>query len=86
LHDVADVWCLTVPEIGHFCLENGAIVHNSNGADAFRYMSLVVKTELKIDTTASERFAASPQVTGWTLDELFEDYDKHRVRLNEGRI
>jgi len=30
-----DVWDITVPEIGHFSLENGAIVHNS---DAFRYM------------------------------------------------
>lgn len=31
-----EVWCLTVPSVGHFCLENGAVVHNSHGADAYR--------------------------------------------------
>jgi hypothetical protein len=30
-----DVWCLTVPEVEHFSLANGAVVHNC--ADAFRY-------------------------------------------------
>jgi intein/homing endonuclease len=32
-----DVWCLTVPDVGHFSLENGAIVHN---CDAFRYLAM----------------------------------------------
>lgn len=33
-----DVWCLTVPNYGHFSLLNGAIVHNC--ADAFGYFAL----------------------------------------------
>jgi phage terminase large subunit len=37
LKESADVWDITVPNIGHFSLSNGAIVHNS---DAFRYLSL----------------------------------------------
>jgi len=32
----ADVWCMTVPDEAHFCLSDGAIVHNSHGADALR--------------------------------------------------
>lgn len=31
-----NVWCLTVPDGAQFALENGAIVHNSHGSDAFR--------------------------------------------------
>lgn len=33
-----DVWCLTVPNAGHFSLSNGAIVHNC--FDAFNYMGV----------------------------------------------
>ena len=33
LKERADVWCLTVPGLGHFSLANGAVVHN---CDAFR--------------------------------------------------
>jgi hypothetical protein len=34
---LADVWCLTVDDPGHWwCLANGAITHNSHGADAYR--------------------------------------------------
>ena len=36
LNSTSDVWCITVPHIHHYALENGAIVHNSHGADAFR--------------------------------------------------
>ena len=36
LNRSADVWCITVPEVGEYALANGAIVHNSNGSDAFR--------------------------------------------------
>lgn len=43
LHETADVWCLTVPEVGHFSLANGAIVHNSHGADSFRYLAVGIK-------------------------------------------
>jgi hypothetical protein len=35
LREKSDVWCLTVPDVGVFCLANGAVVHNSHGADSF---------------------------------------------------
>jgi intein/homing endonuclease len=38
LNVVDDVYCINVPDIHHFSLSNGAIVHNSNYADSFRYM------------------------------------------------
>ena len=41
LQETADVWCLTVPEAGHFSLANGAIVHN---CDAFRYCAMARQT------------------------------------------
>jgi hypothetical protein len=37
LNETADVWDITVPNVGNFSLANGAIVHNS---DAWRYLSL----------------------------------------------
>lgn len=37
LKEKSDVWDITVPVIGHFSLENGAIVHNS---DAVRYLCI----------------------------------------------
>lgn len=37
----ADVWDITVPDGGEFCLANGAVVHNS---DAFRYLAVGHKT------------------------------------------
>jgi hypothetical protein len=40
LKETADVYDITVPGVGHFSLENGAIVHNS---DAFRYMCIALK-------------------------------------------
>jgi hypothetical protein len=43
LNETADVWCLTVPDVGHFSLANGAVVHNSHFADGFRYLALVAK-------------------------------------------
>ena len=40
LHYEEDVWCMTVPNIEHFSLSNGAIVHNcSHAADSVRYMA-----------------------------------------------
>jgi hypothetical protein len=35
LSELADVYCINVPEAAHFSLENGAIVHNSNYSSAF---------------------------------------------------
>jgi hypothetical protein len=37
LSERADVYCINVPEVGHFSLSNGAIVHNS---DAMRYLAI----------------------------------------------
>lgn len=37
LSEKADVWCINVPDLKHFSLSNGAIVHN---CDAFRYMCI----------------------------------------------
>jgi phage terminase large subunit len=37
LKNKEDVWDITVPNVGHFSLDNGAIVHNS---DAWRYLAL----------------------------------------------
>lgn len=39
LENKQDVWCLTVPDIEHFSLSNGAIVHNCS--DAWRYMAII---------------------------------------------
>lgn len=36
LNEVADVWCINVPDSQEFSLENGAIVHN---CDALRYLA-----------------------------------------------
>jgi len=38
LSERADVWCLTVPDVGCFSLSNGAVVHNC--ADAFGLMAI----------------------------------------------
>lgn len=38
LDEKEDVYCMTVPEAEHFCLENGAIVHNC--MDAYRYLAV----------------------------------------------
>lgn len=35
-----DVYCINVPEVHHFSLQNGAIVHNSHFADAYRYLAV----------------------------------------------
>lgn len=38
-----DVWCLSVPDGNAFSLSNGAIVHNSHGADGFRTLAMALK-------------------------------------------
>ncbi len=40
LDGTEDVWCLTVPDGHAWPLANGAIVHNSHAADAFRYLAV----------------------------------------------
>jgi hypothetical protein len=55
----ADVYCMSVPNVGHFSLSNGAIVHN---CDAWRYLAIaldqrpsatVAPTSRKVLTTTS---------------------------------
>ena len=36
----ADVYCINVPDVHHFSLFNGAIVHNSHAADCMRYLAI----------------------------------------------
>ena len=59
---------------------------SSHGADAFRYLSLVVKTQQKLDLqeTPSRGIAQSElvqklQPKQYTMDELFNDYDNARL-------
>ena len=75
LDETSDVWCLTVPSVGHFCLENGAIVHNSNGADAFRTLAVMhpFNSATNISTTGGSFGAGGvrpgqsrPSPLGWT--------------------
>jgi hypothetical protein len=39
-----DTCCIHVPGVECFALVNGAIVHNSHGADAFRYLAVHQRT------------------------------------------
>lgn len=51
LQQVSDVYCINVPDIHHFALSNGAIVHNS---DALRYLMLAVPKITTRETTPEE--------------------------------
>lgn len=57
LHELADVWDITVPKVGHFSLSNGAIVHNS---DAMRYLCV---------SLPKTRDGLSPE----ELDKIYQD-------------
>lgn len=57
IKEAQDVWCITVPGEEHFCLENGAVVHNC--MDAFRYMSVVLNKKRR--GTMSEEEAEAMQ-------------------------
>lgn len=65
LEERQDVWCLTVPDVGHFSLSNGAVVKN---CDAWEVLARVWKTA-KIDAPPQRpRF-----LNEMTIDELFND-------------
>jgi hypothetical protein len=77
LPERADVWCLTVPDGHWYTLANGAISHNSHGADAFRYLAVdhrgtggvSTRPEVKsqFDPINHGRPAAKPRVVSrWT--------------------
>lgn len=63
---------------------------SSHGADAFRYMALIVQTQQKVapvemDTRAKVNKAlASP--SGYTLEGLFDDYDKSKHQYGYAKM
>ena len=52
LSETADVWDITVPYVEHFCLENGAIVHNC--ADAMRMLGITYARTIQSSKTLEE--------------------------------
>jgi hypothetical protein len=81
LNEFSEVWCLTVPEGGEYALADGSIVHNSNGADAFRYLSLVAQrgSLAPKPQKTPEKLDLRPKIT---LDQLYEERDKSAPRLS----
>ena len=63
LDERVDTWCIHVPGVECFTLANGAVVHNSHGADAFR--GLAVRHQIPRDRKAKQA-AAMPQSWSWT--------------------
>lgn len=63
LSEIADVYCLTVPDYGQFCLANGVIVHN---CDAFQTLALSVKTETAAKKKIPIGIDRPPIITGAT--------------------
>ena len=51
---------------------------SSNGADGFRVFSTVTKPKKLMARSEDELM-----VSGWTLDELFDDYDRSRINTGE---
>lgn len=49
---VEDVWDITVPEVSHFSLFNGAVVHNS---DAFRTLAVGFQPKMKSKKSVTEQ-------------------------------
>lgn len=63
LEETADVWCLTVPDSGHFCLENGAVVHNC--ADALQQLAMGLKPD-KLPENRPHRRERPVRTTQWS--------------------
>jgi hypothetical protein len=59
LKEKSDVWCIHVPDVEHFSLSNGAIVHNSNGADAWRYLAVSIKQPEQAKAAQKSRYYAA---------------------------
>ena len=65
LTETADVWDITTPGVGSFCLGNGAVVHNS---DAFRYLAVGHKVSVAKRPSAEPRRmmqASGEQSAAW---------------------
>lgn len=66
LSETEDVCCIHVPDVECFTLANGAVVHNSHGADAYRYLSVRQQPpKPKQDLTMPYRPSGSG--SGWML-------------------
>lgn len=80
LDEVADVWCLTVPEVEHFSLSNGSIVHNC--ADGWRYLSLSWRPA-KIMHPEPEAGQMDVRPPRW--GDLVKQHFERRHAMREGR-
>jgi phage terminase large subunit len=57
----SDVCCLHVEDGNWFCLENGAVVHNSHPADALRTMAVGIKEPARKEKPADTRYGTASQ-------------------------
>lgn len=53
LNETVDVCCIHVPDLHCFTLANGAVVHNSHAADAFRQFAVAIRSPKKAPPPAS---------------------------------
>ena len=63
LSERADTCCIHVRDVECFSLENGAIVHNSHGSDAFRYLAVWHQIPRERKQAAA---AQMPRTWSWT--------------------
>jgi phage terminase large subunit len=71
LAEKSDVWCLTVPDGHMWSLENGAVTHNSHGADALRTLACAPQRKAKL-------------IGQWNLSQ--RDHDPDDQRYGKGRF
>jgi hypothetical protein len=74
-----DTYCIHVPAIECFALANGAIVHNSHGADAFRYLAVHQRTPRARDLVREANLTTARA----QRDE--DPYDRLRARAAAGQ-
>jgi hypothetical protein len=72
LDEVADVWCMTVPDGEWFSLSNGAVVHNC--ADAFRMAAVAYAEEAKTKPKPDPKFPLQQ-----SIDQLIAAQRKKRM-------
>jgi hypothetical protein len=64
LKEISDTCCIHVEDGHWFSLANGAVVHNSHPADAFRYLGVAIKEEAKKPQPARKPYEATG--TAWS--------------------
>ena len=80
LNETSDVWCLTVDDGHWWSLANGAVTHNSHGADAWRGLSLSWREPIPAEEVQPMRGASE-----MTMDEAWE-LAQPRGRKPDARI